>query len=211
MTWLADNLSLIAGLFGSVGAIGGGIWGFRRKVWPGFRQWLLRVLRYELLERIAEDLGEVKAELKFNGGGSVKDKVVRMSNFLDNEFWLRPQPVFMCYDDGTNAQVSEAYCHLVGVRSLEELRAMNWRIFVVAEDLPGYDELWERALEHKQGVVATARFQTQLQEPRGRWRIRVVPVSAEGGRPDGRFLFAGYFSPADEVARTIWEDNEWQR
>jgi len=164
-----------------------------------------------LVAAIAEDVGLVKKEVMFNGGGSVKDAVIRIEANLANEFWLRPQPAFICDSNGHNIRVTEAYCALVGVKNLFELQSISWRLFVHPDSLEEYDNAWKAALSTGSQVTGRARFQTQEGEERGLWKVRILPFERER-RDDGEdsWNFTGYFYPLDDLSREIWEGNHWK-
>ena len=164
-----------------------------------------------LVAAIAEDVGLVKKEVMFNGGGSVKDAVIRIESKLANEFWLRPQPAFICDSKGCNIRVTEAYCALVGVRNLFELQSLSWRLFVHPDSLEEYDEAWKTAFSSGAQFTSRARFQTEDGEDRGLWKVRVLPFEHHAG-PEGEenWNFTGYFYPLDDLANEIWLENHWK-
>jgi len=209
LTWVKNNVESTIVIVSTTFTIGGIFVRNKRRLVVGINRKFSELMRFDLLEDISKKIANIDSELNFNGGGSVKDRVAKISNIFDNEFWIKPQPVFMCSDCGENAEVSEAYCQLVGVRSVSELEDLSWRSFVDIGDLSGYDELWKSALSERRGVVAVIGFQDKYQKPRGKWRVRITPITPFISKNEDGFTFIGYFAPADELAQSIWDEHGW--
>ena len=190
-------------------AIIGFLLAFKKKYFVFLKTSFHNFMRFNLLEDISKRIEYIDSELRFNGGSSLKDQVVKISNLMDNDFWIRPQPAFLCLDDGKNNQVSQAYCQMVSVGSFDELEKLNWRMFIDPMDIDGYDVLWESAFKDKQGFVTVVNIIDQYQEPRGKWRLRITPIKPMIRKEHEGYLFAGHYTPVDDLAKKIWDDHGW--
>lgn len=210
LEWVYKNHANTASILTSLTALIGFLFAIKRKnLLRPIVIYIKRVTRVDLLEKISERIEYIDKELRFNGGGSLKDQVVKITHLMENDFILKAQPVFMCLEDGSNSQVSHAYCKLVGVDSISELQDLNWRMFIHPDDIDEYDRLWTKALHEKQGVVTIIGVRDQLQNERGRWRVRITPIKPVVRKVEEGYLFIGHFTPVDDLAKSIWDENGW--
>lgn len=213
LDWISSNLKLLTGIVGGVTGLLAALIKWR----VAFLAWLNRPSARQLLEEVVVkvdgvvvDMEEVKKEIRFNGGGSIKDHVTRMDRMEDVRFWLKPQPGFLCEQNGSNNKVTEAYCQLVSTGQ-NELEHISWKSFIHNDDLAEYGVRWESALKNKQGVIAVARFIDRDQKPRGAWKIKITPIAPLIFEKGDNYLFMGLFYPVDDQAREIWEEHGWSR
>jgi hypothetical protein len=228
MEWISKDLRFVATSIASVIVIIGAWFKFRTRV----RDWCKAAFRIDAIDVMSSNFAEVvsdvkvlkdqvdklgissalvEAEVRFNGGGSSKDRICMLVREREIDFRMRPQPSFQCSETGGNVRVSYAYVELVGCQSAEELKEFSWESFVDPRDVHGYSELWERAFEIKSGFVTSVRLRDKNQLPRGKWVIKVIPVAPYNTEEGALgFLFNGYLTPTDDVARKIWDENFWR-
>lgn len=208
--WISKNHSKVVSTLTTLTTVFGCFFAIKKKkLFNPVLKYIKKITRVDLIEKISEKIEFIDSELRFNGGGSIKDQVVKITHLMENDFVLKAQPVFMCLEDGTNSQVSHAYCELVGVNSLLELQNLNWRMFIDPDDVDNYDRLLTNALHEKQGVITIVGIRDQMQNNRGRWRVRITPIKPSVRKVGEGYLFIGHFTPVDDVARSIWDDSGW--
>lgn len=109
-------------------------------------------------------ISEIKtglAELKPNGGGSMKDMaksnqaalikiskdITTMKATQEAEFQLNPDCKFECAPDGRCVKVNDAICRLFGATDNQRLLGFNWVSFVKLEEQERVRLHWENGVE----------------------------------------------------------------
>lgn len=190
-------------------AVLGVLYAFRNRL----RDWIkkgraFRKARYDIIEhfpRLLDSVQNIERELNFNGGATVKDAVAFLMKESEIAFWQLARPAFRCLSNGSNQLVSEAYCVLVGISREEFLSHLGWRQFIHEEDRDTYYDSWIDASSTASGFTHTARFQLADGSPRGKWRVRIVPLTEK----EEDLLWVGFLTPEDDLALQISMENGW--
>lgn len=92
-------------------------------------------------------------ELEHNGGGSIKDVVVKMSTDMsvirltqEAEFQLNPDCRFQCSSDGRFTKVNDSLCKLFG-GDRDKFLGFGWVSFIAPEERERVREEWEQGVE----------------------------------------------------------------
>ena len=109
-------------------------------------------------------LAEIKnalAELRPNGGGSMKDMaksnqialtkiskdITTMKATQEAEFQLNPDCKFECAPDGRCIKVNDAICRLFGASDNQKMLGFGWLNFVKPSEQDHARQIWEDAVE----------------------------------------------------------------
>lgn len=156
-------------------------------LWSGYK-WLLKPQIKKAKEKKREYLKKIEdihAELKFNGGTSIKDAVfkiqdnvskivIRMDAMEENQrlsMNLQGIAYWESDDSGLFAYASPGLCKMVG-RSESELTGNNWMAWIHQEDKERVLEAWAHSVAHKTAFDEQFRFKMGD----GRW-VRVWGVA----------------------------------
>jgi len=158
-------------------------------------------------ENVESRLGQLAAELDYNGGNSLKDKVTTQEGYRAHEFRMQPRPAFTFDAAGMLVEASDALCHLLGVADKRLLQGLNWKTFLYMEDAgPLFASLLAAT-----GAAANFRWRSHWVDAhsaaRGAWEILAGPVLV---KPDGRKLYAAVLRPVDDEARQIAACEGWE-
>jgi hypothetical protein len=152
-------------------------------------------------------LGQLAAELDYNGGNSLKDKVTTQEGYRAHEFRMQPRPAFTFDAVGLLVEASDALCHLLGVADKRLLQGLNWKTFLYTEDAGALFA----ALLVATGAAANFRWRSRWVDAhsasRGAWEILAGPVLV---KPDGRKLYTAIMRPVDDDARRIAAAEGWE-
>lgn len=169
-----SDVALVCGALGSAGAL---TYGFHRKVVVPVVDSMrgLKASAHALagLVPIAQELvgivpvvKELVAELKPNGGSSLRDSVNRIEDGMmhnrmlaRNNFALVGEPYFETDRAGRCTWVNQAYMRLVGL-PLHECMGFGWYNAVHQDDRTMVAGEWARALEQRKTFVAKFRLDT---------------------------------------------------
>jgi PAS domain-containing protein len=210
---LHDQLALTAGIVGALGVLFATVPVLRRLVVRAAGIIKGYVTGPLVLQQLFREVMAVKAEVMYNGGGSMKDIVAglrsaqqRQENYRRQDFWSQGRPALELDGDGHVNLSSEAMLRLFHVSSPEDLHRRSWLRFLDSEEVD----------EFLSAFISTARADSMFRfeigirgsqgEDRGRWVFRAVPIKPDIG---GTKLYSGHWAPIDEQARQIAARNGW--
>jgi len=176
-----------------------------RGVW-----WLLGVITVPvrapwMVPKMLSMVESMRAELDFNGGGSVKDVVTMDHGVRMHDFRLQPRPGFICDEKGAFSEVTDAMIRLVKETDRSRLLGQNWRNYIYNEDIAKVVD----ALLGQAASGADFRWRcrwTDGEEARGMWEMILTAVLRKA---DGRVRYVGTLRPVDEIAKGIAQRNGW--
>jgi len=148
------DLTATIGIISGIGGIGWAVWT------KGVNPLIKREKERKAIDRMK--LADIHAELRFNGGGSIKDAIFDLKNTTKNiEFRLdgieENQKMSMNLQnisywvsdtDGRCIYASPALCKLMG-RSESEIIGNNWMALLHKDDKDRVVEAWEFSVENK--------------------------------------------------------------
>lgn len=122
--------------------------GFFRKVCDGL----------EKISVIETRVMALEAQLKPNGGGSIKDDLLNIKErlgYIENLVSVQMEDdahgVFICDSQGSCSYLNRTYCRMLGVTK-EELTGQSWRTFVPHSVASDYEALWKEAFSSNREI-----------------------------------------------------------
>lgn len=139
LEWLGTWTGIISTIITSTGVIFIAFKKIMKKLQPH-----LEIL--ENLQKLTKTVNEINGQFQKNGGGSLKDSVVELSqnvkanteivkNIENTQTWLldtNPIPMFQSDETGKCSYVNSSYCQMLG-RTKEELLGNGWKNCLVQE------------------------------------------------------------------------------
>lgn len=130
---------------------------------------------------IVTKVEEIHKQVFPNGGGSLRDEIQAMGAERHLEFYLNPQPMFDCNEQGQNVRVNRAYCDLFNITDPSEANRFNWVIFLNSEDRDAYVRDWTQAYTTKSTFSRKARFQDAGMNTLGILHAKAFPLFNKQG------------------------------
>lgn len=150
-----DILTDIGSFVAALGVIGGGIlWLYRKAIKPAVKN----------LNEWQDMIARIEAELKPNGGASIRDSLNRLEQsvaklrgiskviLLDND-----EGIFETDAKGHCVYVNRTYERMVG-RSFSELKGDGWMKIIHPADLPRVSLEWETCIRQEREFEMTFRY-----------------------------------------------------
>lgn len=156
-------LEFVAAIFAAGTTIAVGLFaGYRYMLLPSFKQYralaqtLVHIAQFsEVVTALKKDLAEIRAELRPNGGTSLRDVVDTMALELTRNGGIQRRllnassvPQFHCDALGEYYFVNEAYLELVG-RDYDEVMDLNWLNCIAIEARETVEEVWNHCVRDK--------------------------------------------------------------
>lgn len=144
----------------------------------------------------------------FNGGrNGVIHNIDLLKAQCHGNFETSPCPMFVCDEEGANAQVNAAYRKLVQVWSSHDISGTQWQQALHGPHKENYIKEFQARAASGEDFVGDCDFKNPFtNEHRGRWKIS-APSTA---KTDGGMIYIGSFIAAlDETAVEIAEQEGW--
>lgn len=179
-------------LVSSLVMIAAGVSGLLGAVYPAFR-------------KVLKNLSDVRAELKPNGGGSLRDRVEKMitkqrelnasiEGTKRAAFDLLPAPVFEAEPTGECRFVNLEYCDRLGI-TRDQALGHGWIAFVHGDDRERVRQTWDEAVRDSRPFADGYRMRNRQTNAIVPVDCRAVPVRGA----DGAVLsYVGFLKPKPE-------------
>ncbi len=169
--------------------------------------------------KIAADLKVVKHQVLTNGGGSLKDAVLRveegqkmlaagqtrLESYRQHDFWRQPRPGLEMDDHGQVNLASEAACRLFRVSDPDELQKHSWLRFLDHHHVGTFMQTFRETAFSSSIFRFVIRIRDEKGEDRGEWEFKATPIDAAEPK-----LYSGFFAPVDAAAKQIAGRANWQ-
>lgn len=162
---------------------------------------------YAKVDEILNRIGKIESELRLNDDSTVKDAVARLEAYRRYSATNSMSLIFELDKTGNIVLVTDALCQLVETVRAEDLKGQNWRQFVYIEDEPRVSANLCTAVKTGSSTRTKVRIINSNNISRGDWYVRLNAVT----RPDNSvIMYIGLLYPADELATSIYTENNWK-
>ena len=158
------------------------------------------------LKSVTEEVLSLKKIVGFNGGGGMMDAVGYLLGYQSNAFWHTSHPGFVCSSTGVNLECTQGYLFLLGLKSREELKSMNWENYVEPNELKNYFDRFVAAASRRDNFRFPVGFLDIGGVSVGRWLVVANPLSAEAA---STVRYIGFFYPLCPAAQAVAIENSW--
>lgn len=140
----------------------------------------------------------IKHQVEVNGGGSLKDSMLRLESYRRIDFWKMQRPALELNGQGHVLLASEAACRLFHVSDPKELYRISWKRFLDGNEVMEF----MKSFRETAAEGSLFRFAIGITDsngaPRGKWEFKARPVDITGAG-----LYSGFFTAVDEVAKEL--------
>lgn len=160
----------------------------------------------EVGAKTSEDVTALKQIIGYNGGSGLMDQVGYIAGYQASEFWLRPQPGFICDESGGNLDCTHGYCLLLGLSSKADIVGGGWKSFIDRDPTYGYLEEFKEAAHKGESFRGHVEFFNITGKHLGEWIVVARPISADKAKAK---RYMGLMYPSNDLAKEIAAKYGW--